>query len=56
MVKRAKTGIDRLDPAKTPAPVHAEAGVGQLHQRLNVVPLQLARRRHFLEFFSHKVS
>ena len=51
-----KDGVHRLDAPKAPAPVHAEAGVGQLHQGLDVVPLQLARCRHFLEFFSHKVS
>ncbi len=48
--------VHRLDSSEAPAPVHAEAGVGQLHQSLDVVPLQLARRRHLLEFFSHKVS
>ena len=51
-----KDGVHRLDPSEAPAPVHAKTAVGQLHQGFDVVPLQLARRRHFLEFFSHKVS
>ena len=36
--------------------MHAKAAGGQLHQGFDVVALQFARRRHFLEFFSHKVS
>ncbi len=51
-----KDGIDRLDASKTPAPVHAKAGGGQLHQGVNVVSVQFPRRCHFLEFFFHKVS
>jgi hypothetical protein len=33
--------------------MHAKATAGELHQRLDVVALELAGRRHFLEFFSH---
>src|SRR5215831_5655640 len=51
-----KNGIHRLNFPKTPASVHAEAAVGQLNQGFDVVALQLACRRHFLEFFSHKIS
>jgi 16S rRNA (cytosine967-C5)-methyltransferase len=36
--------------------MHAEAGVGQLDQTIDVTAVQLACTRHFLEFFSHKVS
>lgn len=46
--------IDRLDSAETPASVHAETTVGQLHQRLDIVAIQLSSRCHLLEFFSHK--
>src|SRR5438874_686146 len=45
--------IHRPDPSKPPTPVHAEAAVGQLHQRLDMVPLELPRRCHLLKFFSH---
>jgi 16S rRNA (cytosine967-C5)-methyltransferase len=51
-----KNGIDRLDLAEAPASVHAKAAGGQLHQSLDVVAVQFARCRHFLEFFSHKLS
>jgi hypothetical protein len=34
--------------------VHAKPACGKLNQRLDVLALELARRRHFLEFFSHK--
>ena len=51
-----KDGIHRLDAPESPAPMHAKAGVRQLNQGFDMMPLQLARCRHFLEFFSHKVS
>jgi hypothetical protein len=49
-------GINSFDFPKPPTPMHAETAGRELHQRLDVVALQLAGRRHFLEFFSHKVS
>ena len=51
-----KDGVHGLDAPKAPAPVHAKAGVGQLNQGFDVVPFQLARCRHLLEFFSHKLT
>src|SRR5438105_3332805 len=48
--------IHRLDPSKTPTSVHAEPACRQLHQWFDMVPLQLAGGRHFLEFFSHIIS
>ena len=48
-----ENGIDSFDAAKSPASVHAKAAIGQLHQRLDMVPLQFAGGGHFLEFFSH---
>ena len=54
--KARKDGIHRLDPAESPAPVHAEPAGRELDQGLNVVAVQFPGRRHFFEFFSHKVS
>jgi hypothetical protein len=51
-----ENGVDSFDAAKSPASMHAKAASGQLHQRLNMVALQLACGGHFLEFFSHTVS
>jgi 16S rRNA (cytosine967-C5)-methyltransferase len=36
--------------------MHAEATIGQLDQSVDVTAVQLSGSRHFLEFFSHKVS
>ena len=49
-------GVHLPDAPKTPAPMHAETGIGQMHQGFNMVSLQFARCCHLLEFFSHKVS
>ncbi len=38
---------------KTPTPVHAKSAVSKLYQRVNMLPLQLSSRHHFLKFFSH---
>jgi 16S rRNA (cytosine967-C5)-methyltransferase len=54
--KAGKNSIDRPDSAKTPASVHAKPAVRKLHQSFDMVAIQLAGRRHFLEFFSHKLS
>ena len=48
--------INSFDFPKPPTPMHAETAGRELHQRLDVVAFQFAGRRHFLEFFSHKVS
>jgi len=32
--------IDRLDPPKSPTPVHAKPAVGKLHQRFDVMAVQ----------------
>jgi hypothetical protein len=48
--------INSFDFPKPPTPMHAETAGRELHQRLDVVALQFSSRRHFLEFFSHKVS
>jgi 16S rRNA (cytosine967-C5)-methyltransferase len=36
--------------------MHAKAAVGQFHQSVDVATVEFAGCRHFLEFFSHKVS
>ena len=48
-----ENGVDSFNAAKSPASMHAKATIGQLHQRLDMVALQLAGGGHFLEFFSH---
>ena len=48
-----KNSIDRLNFSETPAPVHAKTAGRQQHQSFDVLAFKLARRRHFLEFFSH---
>ena len=51
--KAGENRIDSFDAAKAPASMHAKAAISQLHQRLDMVALQLACGGHFLEFFSH---
>ena len=51
-----ENGIHRFDPAEAPASMHAKAAIGQLHQRFDVVPFEFSRGRHFLKFFSHRLS
>ena len=55
-MKRAKTVSTVLIRPNPQLRCMQKPLVVKLHQRLDVVPLQLARRRHFLKFFSHKVS
>src|SRR6202008_635457 len=50
-----KDSIDGFDAPKTPASVHAEPAIRQLHQCLDMLALELASRRHFLKFFFHNM-
>jgi len=46
-------GIDRCDFSEAPTAMHAKSTRGELDERVNVVPFELAGGNHFFELFFH---
>jgi len=54
--KPGKHCVHGANSSEPPAAVHAKAAVRQFHQSVDVATVEFAGCRHFLEFFSHKIS
>src|SRR5258707_1066924 len=52
----SEDGVHGLDPAKAPASMHTKAAGGQPHQGFDMVAVQFAGRRQFLEFIFHNAN
>jgi hypothetical protein len=48
-----ENSVDRRDFPETPAAMHAKAGFGKLHQRLDMLPADLPRGDQLLKLFFH---